>query len=150
MFVNFSRQVASPQYDPRIQDTEFKTTLENSTKAVRDSLKFITEDFTSRKSINFTDVRKIKTNPDSKTRLWDIENISASYSFNEFNHRDFINENTLQKTYRAGFQYNYSKQAKNIAPFEKLIKSKNLSLIRDFNFSLLPSILNFRIDVDRL
>ena len=150
MFVNFSRQVASPQYDPRIQDTEFKTTLENSTKVVRDSLKFITEDFTSRKSINFTDVRKIKTNPDSKTRLWDIENISASYSFNEFNHRDFINENTIQKTYRAGFQYNYSKQAKNIAPFEKLIKSKNLSLIRDFNFSLLPSILNFRIDVDRL
>lgn len=150
MFVNFSRQVASPQYDPRIQDTEFKTTLQNSSKEVRDSLKFITEDYTARKSINFTDVRKIKTNPDSKTRLWDVENLSATYAFNEFNHRDFINENTIQKTYRAGLQYNYSKQAKSIAPFEKLIKSKSLSLIRDFNFSLLPSILNFRIDVDRL
>ncbi|MDO8994051.1 MAG: cell surface protein SprA, partial [Daejeonella sp.] len=150
MYVNFSKQVASPQYDPRIQDTEFKTTLQNSSKEVRDSLKFITEDYTARKSINFTDVRKIKTNPESKTRLWDIENLSASYAFNEFNHRDFINESTIQKTYRAGLQYNYSKQAKSITPFEKLIKSKNLSLIRDFNFSLLPSILNFRIDVDRL
>jgi len=150
MYVNYSQQVAAPQFDPRIQDTEFKTTLENSPREVRDSLKFITEDFTARKSINFTDVRKIKTNPESKTQLWDIENLSASYAFNEFNHRDFINENTIQRTYRAGLQYNYSKQAKSIAPFEKLIKSKSLSLIRDFNFNLLPSILNFRIDVDRL
>lgn len=150
MYVNYSKQVAAPQFDPRIQDTEFKTTLENSSREVRDSLKFITEDFTARKSINFTDVRKIKTNPESKTHLWDIENLSASYAFNEFNHRDFINENTIQRTYRAGLQYNYSKQAKSIAPFEKLIKSKSLSLIRDFNFNLLPSILNFRIDVDRL
>ena len=131
-------------------DTEFKTTLENSSKQERDSIKFITEDFTSRKSINFTNVRKIKTNPDSKTRLWDIENLSATYAFNEFNHRDFINENNIQKTYRAGLQYNYSNQAKSITPFEKLIKSKSLALVRDFNFSLFPSILNFNIDVNRL
>lgn len=150
LFVNFSSQIGSPQYDPRNQDTEFKTSLKNSPKGIRDSLRFITEDFTSRKSINFTNVRKIKTNPESKTRLWDIENLSATYAFNEFNHRDFINENTIQKNYRAGLQYNYSKQAKSITPFEKLIKSKNLSLIRDFNFSLLPSILNFNIDVNRL
>lgn len=150
IYVNFSKQIGSPQFDPRNQDTEFKSILKNSTKEVRDSLRFITEDFTTRKSINFTNVRKIKTNPESKTRLWDIENLSATYAYNEFNHRDFINENTIQKTYRAGLQYNYSKQAKSISPFEKLIKSKNLSLIRDFNFSLLPSILNFSIDVNRL
>ncbi|MHB1177931.1 MAG: T9SS outer membrane translocon Sov/SprA [Daejeonella sp.] len=150
MYVNFSSQVGSPQYDPRNQDTEFKTVLRNSSREVRDSLRFITEDYTSRKSINFTNVRKIKTNPDSKIRLWDIENLSATYAFNEFNHRDYINENTIQKTYRAGLQYNYARQAKSITPFEKLVKSKSLSLIRDFNFSLLPSILNFRIDVDRL
>lgn len=150
MYVNFSSQVGSPQYDPRNQDTEFKTVLRNSSRKVRDSLRFISEDYTSRKSINFTNVRKIKTNPDSKVRLWDIENLSATYAFNEFNHRDYINENTIQKTYRAGLQYNYARQAKSITPFEKLIKSKSLSLIRDLNFSLLPSVLNFRIDVDRL
>ena len=150
LYVNFSSQIGSPQFDPRNQDTEFKTSLINSPKENRDSLRFITEDNTSRKSINFTNVRKIKTNPDSKVHLWDIENLSATYAFNEFNHRDYINESTIQKTYRAGLQYNYAKQAKSITPFEKLIKSKSLSLIRDFNFSLLPSLLNFRIDVDRL
>lgn len=150
LFVNFSSQIGSPQYDPRNQDTEFKTSLRNTPKSMRDSLRLISEDFTARKSINFTNVRKIKTNPESKTRLWDIENWSATYAFNEYNHRDFINEAAIQKTYRAGMQYNYAKQAKSFSPFEKLIKSKSLSLIRDFNFSLLPSILNFRIDVDRL
>jgi len=150
VYVNFSSQVGTPQYDPRNQDTEFKTVLKNSPKGVRDSLRFITEDRTSRRSINFTNVRKIKTNPDSKTHLWDIENLSATYAFNEFTHHDYINENTIQRTYRAGLQYNYSRQARSITPFEKLIKSKSLSLVRDFNFSLLPSVLNFRIDVDRL
>lgn len=150
MFVNFSTQIGSPQYDPRNRDTEFKTTLANASKQEKDSIRFITEDFTSRKSINFTNVRKIKTNPSSKSRPWDIENLSATYAFNEFSHRDFINENNIQKTYRAGLQYSFSSQAKPITPFEKLIKSKSLGLIRDFNFNLLPSILNFSIDVNRL
>ncbi|WP_276348777.1 cell surface protein SprA [Daejeonella sp. JGW-45] len=150
MYVNFSSQIGSPQYDPRNQDTEFKTVLKNSPRAIRDSLRFITEDYSSRKSINFTNVRKVKTNPESKVHLWDIENISATYAFNEFNHRDYINESTIQRTYRAGLQYNYAKQAKSITPFEKLIKSKALSLVRDFNFTLLPSVINFNINVDRL
>lgn len=150
VFINVSSQVGTPQYDPRNQDTEFKTILENSPKSLRDSLRFITESRTSRKSINFTNVRKVKTDPESKTHLWDIENLSTTYAFNEFSHHDYINQNTIQRTYRAGLQYNYSKQAKFITPFEKLIQSRKLSLIRDFNFSLLPSILNFRIDVNRL
>lgn len=150
LFVNFSSQLGSPQYDPRNQDTEFKTSLKSTPKDLRDSLRFITEDYTARKSINFTNVRKIKTNPENKTHLWDIENWGATYAFNEYSHRDFINEKTIQKTYRAGLQYTYAKQAKMITPFEKLIKSKSLSLVRDFNFSLLPSLLNFHIDVDRL
>ncbi|MES3019796.1 MAG: cell surface protein SprA [Bacteroidota bacterium] len=150
MYINFSSQLGSPQYDPRNQDTEFKQVLDNSPRGVRDSLRFITEDYSSRKSINFTNVRKIKMDPQSKVHLWDVENLSATYAFNAFNHRDYINESTIQKTYRAGLQYNYAKQAKSITPFEKLIKSKSLALIRDFNFSLLPSVLNFNISVDRL
>ncbi|MEO8794423.1 MAG: cell surface protein SprA, partial [Daejeonella sp.] len=150
MFINFSKQVGTPQYDPGTPDLELKTALQNASQSARDSIRSSAEDLTSRKSINFTNVRKIRTNPESKIHLWDIENWSATYAFNEYDHHDFINEKALQRTYRAGLAYNYSNQAKSITPFEKLIKSKNLGLIRDFNFSLLPSVLNFRIDVDRL
>ncbi|MBC7744919.1 MAG: cell surface protein SprA [Flavobacterium sp.] len=150
MFVNFSSQVGTPQYDPRTPDLELKSQLKSSSRQVRDSIRYDTEDYTTRTSINFTNVKKIRVNTEKPVRLWDIENWSATYAFNEYNHRDFINEKTLQKTYRAGLAYAYTNQAKSITPFSKLIKSKSLSLIRDFNFSLLPSLLNFRIDVDRL
>ncbi|NEU10210.1 cell surface protein SprA [Flavihumibacter sp. R14] len=149
MFVNYSSQVGTPQYDPRTPDIELKTVLRNSPEHVRDSIRFNTEDYTTRRSLNFTNVRKIRTT-DAPVRFWDIENWSGTYAFNEYNHRDFINERTIQKSYRAGLAYNYSNQPKSVTPFDKLIKSKSLGVIKDFNFSLLPSVLNFRIDVDRL
>lgn len=150
MFVNYSQQISNPMFDPRSPDLELQTALDNSSKAKQKEILNVVQDYTTRKSINFTNVRKIKTNPESKTQLWDIENWSATYAFTEYDHRDFINEQTIQKTYKAGLAYNYSRQAKNYTPFAKIIKKNTLALLKDFNYSLLPSVLNFRIDVDRL
>ncbi|HEY1005950.1 MAG TPA: cell surface protein SprA, partial [Sphingobacteriaceae bacterium] len=150
MFINVSSQVATPQYDPNMQDVELRTALKNADKKGRDSIRFNAEDFTTRRSINFTNVRKVKTDPAARARLWDIENWSATYAYTEYNHRDFINANTVQKNYRAGLAYNFTHQPKSVTPFDKIIRSNTLALLRDFNFSLLPSVLNFRIDVDRL
>lgn len=150
MFFNFSRQLSTPQYDPRFQDIELENALEGLSRGERREIGRQVNDFTRRRSLNFTNVRKIKTDPDSKSRLWDIENFSANYSYTEYNHRDFITEVALQKTFRGGLAYNYSAQPKNYTPFAKVIKSNKLALLKDFNFSLLPSALNLRIDVDRL
>lgn len=150
MFINLSSQINTPQYDPGTPDVELRTALKNSSNDRRDSIRNAAEDFTTRKSINFTNVRKIKTNPNAKNHLWDIENWNATYAFTEYGHRDFINENALQRTYRGGLHYNYSNPSKYFSPFEKIIKSNTLALLRDINFSILPSVLNFQIDVDRL
>ncbi len=150
VFINYSQQVSTPQYDPTAQDIELKNALRVVSKARKDSILNVAQDYTTRKSINFTNVRKIKTDPAAKVHLWDVENLSATYAYNEFFHHDFINELSLQKNYKAAVAYNYQNQPKQITPFDKIIKSKSWSLIRDFNFSLLPSVLNFRIDVDRL
>jgi len=150
MFVNFSQQVSTPMFDPRSPDIELKNALDNSPKSVQRDILNVVQDYTTRKSINFTNVHKVKTNTESKPKLWDIENWSASYAFTEYNHRDFINQQSIQKTYRAGLAYNYSRQAKSISPFAKIIKKNSLALLRDINFSIFPSVLNFRIDVDRM
>lgn len=150
MFINVSSQVATPQYDPNMQDVELRTALKNAGRKERDSIRFNAEDFTTRRSINFTNVRKVRTDPGAKSRLWDIENWSATYAYTEYNHRDFINANTIQKNYRGGLAYNFTHQPKSVTPFDKIIRSNTLALLRDFNFSLLPSVLNFRVDVDRL
>lgn len=150
MFFNFSTQRSVPQFDPRSPDLELENSLANLSDAKRDSIHRIVDDYTQRKSINFTNVRKIRTDQNAKNHVWDIENFSATYAYTEYNHRDFINELSLQKTYRAGLAYNFNTTPKYYSPFAKIIKSNMLSLLKDFNFNLMPSVLNFRIDVDRL
>ncbi|MCX2576326.1 T9SS outer membrane translocon Sov/SprA [Pedobacter sandarakinus] len=150
MFVNYSKQVSTPQYNPRTPDIELKNALDQSSRAQKDSILNFAQDYTVRRGINFTNVRKERVNNAKPVRLWDIENFAASYAFTQYNHRDFINQSSIQNTYRASLQYSYAKEAKVYAPFEKIIKSNTLALLKDFNFSILPSAINFRIDVDRL
>ena len=150
MFINYSSQLSNPQYDPRNPDIELKNILDQVSKKTRDSINNYAQDFTQRKSINFTNVRKIKTNPTAKNHLWDVENWSLTYAFTEYGHRDFINLNTQQKTYRGALGYDYNNPAKFITPFNKVIKSKSLALLKDLNFNLLPSVLNFRVELNRL
>ncbi|WP_139125835.1 T9SS outer membrane translocon Sov/SprA [Arcticibacter eurypsychrophilus] len=150
VFVQVSTQNSTPQYDPRSSDLELKTVLKNLSKAKQDSIHRIVDDYTQRRSFNLTNVRKIKTDPTSKSRIWDVENLSASYSFTDYSHRDYITEKSVQKTYRGSLAYNYNSKPRNYTPFAKIIKSNTFALLRDFNFNLMPSVLNFRIDVDRL
>ncbi|WP_316735264.1 cell surface protein SprA [Pedobacter aquatilis] len=150
MFVSYSKQVATPQFNPRTPDIELKNALDQSTKEQKDSILNFAQDYTVRRGINFTNVRKERTNNTKPVRLWDIENFSASYAYTQYDHRDFINQNSIQNNYRGSLQYSYSKEARSYAPFEKIIKSNMLSILRDFNFSILPSAINFRVDVDRL
>ncbi|MDB5020425.1 MAG: hypothetical protein JWQ28_1552, partial [Pedobacter sp.] len=122
---------------------------EAASKAEKKAILNYAQDYTPRNSINFTNVHKEKINSEKKTRLWDIENFNASYAYTKFYHRDFINENNIQQTYRASLEYRYAAQARNYHPFDKVIKANTLALLRDINFSLLPSSINFRIDFDR-
>lgn len=150
VFLNWSSQRSIPQFDPGYQDVELQTMLRGLSDKQRDSIHRIVDDYTRRRSINFNNVRKVRMDPSDKVRLWDIENWAASYAYNEYDHRDFINERSIQKTYRASLAYSYSSKPQPIVPFEKIIKTNTLALLRDINFNLLPSVLNFRIDVDRL
>lgn len=150
MFVNYSKQVSTPQYNPKTPDIELKNALDQATKAQKDSILNFAQDYTVRRGINFTNVRKERTDNSKPVRLWDIENFTASYAYTQYNHRDFINQSSIQNTYRGSLQYSFAREAKTIAPFEKIIKSNMLALLKDFNFSIFPSAINFRIDVDRL
>jgi cell surface protein SprA len=149
MYVSYSKQVLTPQYDPRTPDIELKNALKGADKTQRDSILNFAQDLTTRSSLNFTNVRKERAATDTKVHLWDIENFNVSYAQTKFAHRDFINENSLQHTYKVSLGYNYEGTPKSYMPFDKIIKSNTLKLLKDFNFTLLPKSINFRIDADR-
>ncbi|MES2274414.1 MAG: cell surface protein SprA [Bacteroidota bacterium] len=151
MYFNISTQSSMPQYDPGMPDVELKQTLANARDQHQyDSIKNAAIDYTIRKSINFTNVHKNRTNPSQKPHIWDVENLSATYAYTDYEHHDFNIQSELQKTYKAVFAYNFNNsQPKYYTPLSK-IKSNLLTIFRDFNYSLLPDRLGFQISFDRL
>ena len=160
MYVGVSEAIENPQYNPLDPDILFKTTLSTlDNKADRDSLKHIAQDYVKRKSINFTNVRKMpsfnkekgKNEKPKKPKVYDIENFSLSYSFNETFTRNINTEYNRTKLYKGAITYNFHTTPKNVKPFSKvnLGKSKYMRIIKDINFNTMPKSFSFRTDLDR-
>jgi cell surface protein SprA len=150
LYVDVSHQVSTPEYDPAQPDITLKQSLNNAATAKqRDSIQNAAESYTLRKSINLTNVHKAKTSTTAPSKPWDIENFNATYSYVEYDHHDFTTLNDYEKTYHASLAYNYTDQPKYYSPFEKIIKTNTLALIRDINIDLMPTRLNYSINFDR-
>lgn len=146
-FYGYSLGLINPEYDPfnpdiRLADYDSQTRKERA----RDG-----QDFTERKSYNFTGVRK-ELKAGATPRFWRISNWSASYAYSENLKRDFNTNYDRTKTWTGGLNYNYSFQTKPIEPFKKmkfLGKSKWLAIVRDMNLYLTPKNLSFTNDLMR-
>ena len=152
MYVSYRTTEITPEYDPLDPDIPLEAALagiENSEE--RDDYEQKVQDNTVRRSINFTGVKKVKTNEEAKDHFYDIENLTFSYAYSDIFQHDYRTESYEFKSQRASVAYNYVPKELIIAPFKnvKLFSSPYLALIKDFNFSPLPSSLDFRADVVR-
>ena len=152
MFVSFEKTTITPQFDPLDPDVPLEASLETfDDEGDREAYRRIVEDRTTRRSINFTNVRKQKVNPNSPSRIYDIENFSVSYAFSEQIRSNSNTQSFINKTVSGGLNYNFSPSAFSIAPFEKSekLKSPYLALIKDINFSPVPSNFSFSANLRR-
>jgi cell surface protein SprA len=107
----------------------------------RDEILNYSEDYTRRQSVNFIGVRKERTG-DAKPKIYDIENFTFSYSYNQVDHRDFEIEESLDQNVRLGGTYNYNFTPKSVEPFKKndsLFTGKYWQFLKDLNFNYLPT-----------
>ncbi len=152
MFVGYENTTINPKYDPANPDLRIDAALSsfNTEEEKSNYLKLI-RDQTTRKSFNLTNVRKVKVNPEARSHIWDIENLSFSYAYSEALRTNFTIQEQLLKQYKGSVAYAYSPKATGIEPFKdsKALSSPWLKLIKDFNFSLMPSSLGVRFDLDR-
>ena len=156
MYIGRSQAIKNPQYNPLDPDILLAESLESLvSKVEKNNLKNIVQDYVSRKSINFTNVRKTKVQKKGqkakKAKLYDIENITVSYSKNETKIRNINTEYNRTVNYRGALTYNFNAQPKNIKPFSKIKfpKSAYFRLIKDFNFNTMPKSFSFRTNIDR-
>ena len=149
-YIDYSETFITPKYNPL--DPDILLAPEIKGKPHTDSLKSITQDYTRRKSINFTNVKKDKSKK-SKTNLpFNISNFSTSFAFTEIYKHDVNTEYNVARNYRGGIMYSYApKSPKNIKPFAKVgfLQSNYLALIRDVNFYLVPTKFGFSTDLIR-
>jgi cell surface protein SprA len=152
MYVSYENSVITPQFDPLDPDIPLEAALESfETAEDRRRYRSIVEDRAIRRSINFSNVRKVKVKEDAKSHIFDIENFSFSYAYSDIQQSSVYRESYDLRSYRGSLTYNYSPEPLVVEPFKNFgfLKSPYLALIRDFNFSPLPSNLYFRGDLDR-
>lgn len=152
VYYGFSRSAQNPKYDPLKPDIELSKSLEHaSTKQEKDSIRFMSQDLETRKSINFTNVKIEPQTQKEKTHLWDPENFAVTYSYNEISRSDINTEIFEDKSHRAMFSYNFSSRPQLIQPFAnvKALQKGPLKLIGAFNFYPVPNQISFRTDLYR-
>ncbi len=152
MFVSYENTTINPKFDPANPDLRIDAALSsfNTEDERQDYLKLI-RDQTTRKSFNLTNVRKVKVNPEARSHIWDVENFSFSYAYSEALRTNFTIQEQLLKQYKGSVAYAFTPKATGIEPFKdsKALSSPWLKVIKDFNFSLMPSSLGVRFDLDR-
>jgi cell surface protein SprA len=152
MFVSYENTTIDPNYDPANPDMKVDAALKSFPNPEDgDTFKELIRDKTTRRSLNFVNVRKVKVKQDAKPHLYDIENLSFSYSFSEGIQTNFFTKESLLRQYRGSVAYNFSPKATGIEPFKdvKAFNSPYLKFLKDFNLSLLPSNISVRADLDR-
>lgn len=151
VYAGVSKTISKPEFDPLDLDLRLKDKINGAlTSHDADSIRNQAVDETTIKTVNFTNVRKNKTNG-KKPQLFDISNVDVNYNFTHQQRTNPIIELEDIKKTRAALGYNYSPQPRFIEPLKNAIKSKSpwLSLIKDFNFNYVPSLLSIKGDVSR-
>ena len=152
MFVSYEHNTRRPKFNPYNPDITLRETLLGiADQEERDRFEEIAIAETERRSLNFTNVRKVKLKENSVSLPWDIENFSFNYSFSEELRNDHTTESYIRRNYRGGVAYTYQLPELSIEPFKKVgfLKSDWFGLLRDFNFNPLISNVTVRGDLDR-
>ncbi len=150
VYAGISQVHKTPEYDPYALDLKLKDVLKESPSEKKDSIRNDAKDITTIKTINLTNVKKLKTDG-KKPKIWSITNFDFNYSYIQtLSHNPLIERDEMRRT-RGALGYSYAPQTKPFEPFKKLIKSKSkwLSLIKDINFNYAPSQISFKADVFR-
>ncbi len=153
MHYDYSKSISNPEYNPLDPDVKLADDLETyQSESQKDSIRQLVQDYTTRKNLNFMNVRKERTGASTKNRVYDVENLDISYSYSEIYRRNIDIEYDVKKIYRGGLGYNFANIPKNVRPFEKIrfiSKYKVFSLVKAFNFQYSPKLMSFRTEMTR-
>ena len=149
LYVSYSNETLSPDYDPLDTDVKLSESLENyETKEEKDSIRNMAN--TVHESTSFS-VSNMKVDIHSKKRnmFYDPANFSISASYNEQKQHSPEIEQDISKDYKGSFNYSYSFNPKPWEPFKNMEKVKKVKLLSEFNIYYLPQSWAFNTNMRR-
>ena len=149
LYVSYSNETTSPDYDPLDTDVKLKETLDTyNTKHEKDSIKQMSN--TVHESTSFS-VSNLKVNIHSKKRdmFYDPANFSISASYNRQKEHSPEMETNYSTDHRGSFQYSYAFNPKPWEPFSKVEKVSKVKFLKEMNFYYLPQSWSFNTNMHR-
>lgn len=144
LFVSYQRSIGTPYYDPLNPDLPLAEALTAiSDPAKRSAYKAKAQDLYEARSINLSNIRKIKMRKDAKKYVWDIENISLKAAYSDSYMRNIRTEAQIIRQWELGATYAYNGEGLPIEPFKKskmrVLKKPYLRWLKEMNFNLMPT-----------
>ena len=147
-----SEELITPEFDPVYDDLKLQDRIDAAETAEEaEAIREQAEDYTKRTSVNFIGVRKNRSE-EATPHIYDIENFTFNYSYNETNHRDFEIASLRDQNVRAGVLYNHNFKPSNVAPLankDSILTGSYWQWLKDFNFNFLPTSIGVQSDINR-
>ncbi|MCO5232309.1 MAG: cell surface protein SprA [Chitinophagales bacterium] len=160
VYANYSTAVSTPQYDPYEYDIKVKDKLAaidadphltpTDKKIKKEEVKEMSQTVDQIKSVNISNMRKLRTNIERPAHVYDIENFDITYAYSEVNRSSPIIEDEVIKKHKFALGYNYSPKTSYWQPFKNLKNNhRMLKPIKEFNLNYKPNNISFRSDINR-
>ncbi|MEQ8424075.1 MAG: cell surface protein SprA, partial [Cyclobacteriaceae bacterium] len=152
MFISYENTTMNPNYDPANPDLRLDAALRSfNSEGEREAYKKLIRDESIRRSLNFTNVRKVKVKEDARQHIYDIENFAFTYAFTEATRTNFNLLEETRRNIKGAVAWQFSPKFQGFEPFKesKLFASKYLQLVKDFNFNPVPNNISVRGELDR-
>ncbi len=151
LYVSYSNETLSPDYDPLDTDIKLKDNLETyDTKGEKDSVKMMSR--TVQESTNFS-ITNLKVNIHSKKRnmFYDPANFSISASYSKQIEKTPEIEQNMTTEQRGSFTYAYNFNPQPWEPFKdsKKLQKPATKFIKEFNIFYLPQSWAFSTNMHR-
>ncbi|MBQ1859117.1 MAG: cell surface protein SprA, partial [Paludibacteraceae bacterium] len=149
LYVAYSKEITSPDYDPLDTDVKLKETLSTyDTKAERDSIKKMTNTVHESTSFSVSNM-KVDIHSKKKDMFYDPANFSISASYNKQAEHSPELETNYTTDHKGAFQYAYNFNPKPWEPFSKVEKVQKVKVLKEMNFYYLPQSWGFNTNMHR-
>lgn len=149
LYVSYSKDITSPNYDPTDTDIKLKESLNTyTTQHEKDSIKNLANTTQENLSWSLTNL-KVDIHSKKKDMFYDPANFTLSVAYNRQKQQSPEIAKDMTTDHKGSFSYAYSFNPKPWEPFKKMEKVKNVKFLSEFNLYYLPQSWAFNTDMHR-